>query len=187
LSATSLSEVAHNGRTGTPVVLGDHTYTVYPQRIGYLENRLGKWISTLTNANVEGDDILAMLGDQVYGLLKVFIPKLMPYHEFRGFPSVADMESGNYDEAADASPSPDQIVVAFEVVTAVNRFDLFKHVGKLVDPHLLRAQATAMVAERLTGPSSVIESSTTTPDTTSTSSGTTPPTSTTSEGSPSLV
>jgi hypothetical protein len=159
--------------TDTHVTLGEHSYAVYPQKIGYLENRLGKSVETLLTQGIEGtEDVVSALGGAAYNVLRVFIPRLMEEHEFRGYRSAAALEAGDYDPEADASPSFPQIVGAFETVTRVNRFDLFSHLGKLVGPQM-REALTALVVARmtepepeLTGGSSQIESSTTTPPTT---------------------
>lgn len=181
---TTTGEPEQRG-TGPHVRLGEHDYPVYAQRIGYLENRLGSTFGQLVEAQVDSGSIVSFLGGSAYNVLRVFIPRLMPEWQFRGYRSEADFESGNYDAEADAGVTLPEVIDAFEVVMKVNRFDLFKHVGKLVDPDLLRSLMNATVAERLTGGGSQIESATTTPPTTSMTSGTTPPTPTETPDSPS--
>jgi hypothetical protein len=170
---------------GPHVTLGEHTYPVYAQRIGYLENRLGSTLGQLVEANFDSGSIIGFLGKSGYDVLRVFIPRLMPEWQFRGYRSESDFEQGNYDAEADAGVTLPEVITAFEVVMKVNRFDLFKHVGKLIDPDLLRGLMNATVAERLTGGGSLIESATTTPPTTSTPSSPTSQTSTENPDSPS--
>lgn len=173
---TALPDV-DTATSGVPhAVLGDHSYAVYAQRIGYLENRLGATLGKLVQGDVDADSMMSFALANGHALLKVFIPKLMPLHEFRGYASVAAMEAGDYDEAADSSPDAPQIVAAFKLAMKVNSFDLFGSLGKLLDADLLRSALSAQMAARLTGGSSATESSTTTLATTSTPSGATSPT-----------
>lgn len=175
---TALPGGQEAGGTEPHAILGEHSYPVYPQRIGYLENKLGKTLGKLIEGNIASDSLLSFLLGNAYELLRVFIPRLMPEHEFRGYRTAEDLAAGNYDADADASPSNPQIVEAFQLVMRVNRFDIFGSLGKLVDADLLRGLLSAQMAARLTGDGSAIESSTTIPATTSTDSGTTSPTST---------
>lgn len=175
---SALPDVDHTSSGVPHAVLGEHSYAVYAQRIGYLENRLGSTLGKIVQGDITADSMMTFALANAHGLLKVFIPKLMPLHEFRGYASAAAMEAGDYDEAADTSPDTPQIVGAFQLAMKVNRFDLFGNLGKLLDADLLRAALSAQMASRLTGDSSAIESSTTTPPTTSTPSGATSPTST---------
>jgi len=75
-----------------------------------------------------------------YDILRVFIPDLMPEHEFRGYTSEEAFVAGVRDrEAARLSPTVPQIVTAFEAVFAVNRLDVVKHLGKVVPPALVQS------------------------------------------------
>jgi hypothetical protein len=183
------SENGSGSLGGTPVhvQLGDHSYAVYAQRVGYLENRIGSTVSKLGTLNIEGvEELVTSLGGSAYGLLKVFIPRLMPEHEFRGYPTEEAHAAREYDERYDKSPSFAQIVTAFQTAMRVNRFDLFGSLKNLLSPELLRAMTNKAVAESVQrGLPSPSGSSTSTPDTTSTPSGTTAPTSIENSDSPS--
>jgi hypothetical protein len=158
------------------VRLGEHDYAVYPQKIGYLENKLGRFIEALTGDSATStDSIVDFLGDKAYDVLHVFLPRLMPEYEFRGYRSQEAFDARDYDPEGDASPSFPEIVEAMQTCMRVNRFDLFGHLGKLVDEET-RGALVAMAVARSTGGLSPTESSTTTPPTTSTDSGTTAPT-----------
>lgn len=161
-----------NGNT-PHVELGSHSYPIYPQRWGYLNNKVDKL--GFADAVVEGSPV-EWLGERVYDVLAMFIPKLMPLWEFRGFGSQEAMDAGEYDEALDKSPDWPQIVAAVELAMRVNRFDLFKNLGKVVDQETRSALVATWLSRQLTSGSSPTESSTTTPPTTSTESSTTPPT-----------
>ena len=171
------------GSAPAHVQLGEHNYPVYPQRIGRIENRIGRWLNDLVKTQVSGDTagLVDMLGANVYDVLAVFIPRLMPLYEFRGYGSQDEFDRRDYDESKDASPSVPEIREAFATVLRVNAFDLFAHLGKVravIDTEFLKALLTARVAAVLDSGPSLTESATTTPPTTSTPSGTTPPTST---------
>lgn len=168
--------------------LGDRTYVLVPQRIGYLQKHVGRALSGLTENDLnEGGDILGMLGTQAYSLLKVFIPDLMPEYEFQGYSKQAwarkqeiaqeaaklseevqkpqqpeqietlldqlralEVEAGDlYDEQDDKSPTGDQIVNAFQQAMHINRFDLFKHLGKLVGTKFLQVSIQKVIADFL--------------------------------------
>lgn len=55
-----------------------------------------------------------------------------------------------YDEAADRSPDPEQIAIAVGVVMRANKLDLVKHLGKIVDPTVLKKHLTKVVDDSLT-------------------------------------
>jgi hypothetical protein len=164
-----------HGGAPTKVRLGEHEYPVYPQRIGYLERKLGDVFGTLLDADVQGGSIMDLLGGRAYRTLIVFIPRLMPEYEFRGYPTQEAFEAKEYDESYDKSPSFPEIEAAFRAAMRVNRLDLFGHLKALVGPELLQAVTQQAVATTITGRSSTGLPSDSSPTTESdpTSSGTT--------------
>jgi hypothetical protein len=102
------------------------------------------------------------------------LEKRIPEYEFRGYGSREAMDAGEYDEQADHSPTVPEIRAAFEVASAVNSFDIIRHVWAVVDPSLLRGVINAQVAEAIsqTSPSLPSENGASV----STSFGMTPPT-----------
>jgi hypothetical protein len=128
------------------IKLGEHEYTVVAQRHAYLERKLGPQIgATLNLSAAEGPIAIASTG--YHALLNVFIPELMPLWEWRGFASETaytatelhktsggEEGSDQYDEAADRSPTTDQMVTAFRAVAEVNRIDLVEKLKELVGP-----------------------------------------------------
>lgn len=132
-----------------------HTYELVPQRHARLERRLvgehGVFSSLDDLAQLderEGlDNIVNLLGGYLYDVLHVFIPDLMPRHEFNGFATAEAMDASDYNENADTSPTVPQIVAAFRVAIDVNGL---RWVGKLkdfFDPRLVRAQLNAVMAK----------------------------------------
>lgn len=113
------------------VTLGEHTYTVYEQRIGHLENKLKKTFGKLVEAKIDGSDELlgAFVTGPAYKILRVFVPKLMPEWEFNGYPTEEAWRAGEYEERYDKSPGPTQIRRAMEAGMRVNSIDLFKHIA----------------------------------------------------------
>lgn len=150
-----LSNVPH-------VQLGAHSYAVYPQRHAYLTNKLGRAFGRLEGmSGLSGEEgvegIVGAFGERAYDLLAVFIPRLMPEYEFRGFATREAMEAGEYVEEYDSSPSFPEVVAAFQTCLSVNRLDLLQHLGKVVDLQLLRVylnQAMTEMFESRTLPSS---------------------------------
>jgi hypothetical protein len=123
------------------VQLGQHSYTVVPQRHAYLQRKLGSAISDLGGVEVSGGaSALGALPDQAYSILRVFVPDLMPLHEWNGYASQDAAERDAYNEADDNSPDPAQIVDAFRAAMKVNRIDLLAHLKDLVGPGFLRAK-----------------------------------------------
>lgn len=163
-----------------PIQLGETTYQVVPQRIGYLRSKLGVALGGLLDSEVSTDNILDFLGDRAHAVLAVFIPDLMPAWEFAGFPTREAMEGGDYQEEYDRSPSPRQIRAAFSAAAAVNEIDLLKHLGNLIGPDVIRSYLAGMVADSLTSDSE--SSSVTSGATPSTKSGQSSPTVESTEG-----
>jgi hypothetical protein len=133
---------------------------VVPQRHAYLQNRLGRFFDQLAGmAGSLGDSdedtsigsvMAKVFGDQVYEALCVFLPQLakrMSKHEFAGYASPEALESLDYDEELDNSPTFPQIVDAFQAAVEVNRFDIFKAVLGKLDPTLLTSALNVAAAE----------------------------------------
>lgn len=165
------------------VTLGAHTYKVRPQKIGYLIHKLGPNLQEALAAEITGVDGAALVGVKAHDVLAVFIPDLMPAHEFVGYASEEAMLAGAYDEEADNSPEPLQIKAAFKAASDVNGGEVFKHLKALMGPTLwekLTAFLTAKLAEEgsplstISAPS--LTSQSTNGDSPSTSSTTSPPT-----------
>lgn len=140
------------------IQLGDHSYSVVPQRLGRLQHELGQAFTTLGQ---DTDAVAAAsarndLTGSAWRLLRVFIPGLMPEHEFVGFASEEALDTGTYDPAADRSPTAAEIEGAFRVALSVNRIDLAKHLGKVIPPQVI----TGLVREQLgAGISTLLSSS----------------------------
>lgn len=163
------------------VELGGHSYVIVPQRVGRLKKLLGRQLGDITEIATGEGDLLDVGLEKAHSILGVFIPDLMPLHEFCGYSSESAFNDPEADESDDVGPSFPEIVAAYEVIVAVNRFDLFKHLGKLVSPTLLRSIIQQEVGRTLMTPGttngSASSSATPGPDTPSTTSGTPSPTS----------
>jgi hypothetical protein len=161
------------------VQLGDVVVPVYPQRIAYLENRLGRTVREFVEAGgIDTSDFAKWLGSRTYSVLAALIPSLpsrMPEHVFRGYPTPEAYAAADYDPEADRSPTFPEIVDAFDMAVKVNRFDLLGNLKSLVDPTVLRRMMSAELATRYTSsrsstppPGDSDPTSSTTPDPTST-------------------
>lgn len=129
------------------VKLGEHSYDVVPQKWGYLRTRLGGVFSALAESNTDGVNAADLVGGRAHDVLKVFIPNLMPSYEWHGYPTQEAMDAGDYSDEYDKSPTPDEIVLAFQVVMRANRLDLLGKLKDLVDPQMIRAYVNKAVAE----------------------------------------
>lgn len=146
------------------IKLGEHEYTVVAQRHAYLERMLGPQIgSALSLSGGDGaQGLIASASTGYHGLLKVFLPELMPLWEWRGFASETaftstelhkssggEEGSDQYDVAADKSPTTDQMVVALRAVAEVNRIDLVEKLKDLVGPDFFKSDLWRAVRLRL--------------------------------------
>lgn len=168
------------------VTLGGVTIPVYPQRVAYLENRIGPTVRGILarGEDITAETIIAFLGEGAYDGLVALIPNLekrLPRWKFRGFASQEAYEAGEYDEAVDDSPTLPETLAAFETALHINGLHELAKLGKVIDARLLRAQLNRAIAESIASPSSQSVSGASE----STSSGTTAPTLTESEDSPS--
>ena len=164
--------------TGPVVSLGEQTFTVYPQRFGRIKKNLGHEFASITDLAFESlADFIGQGMERAHRVLQVFIPDLMPLHEFCGYATVEAYEDPEAEEDDDVGPTFPEVVAAFDTVMKVNRFDLFKQLGNVVSPELIRAYLNQQVAESLsrtqTSESSSATSGLATPSMTS---GTTDPT-----------
>ena len=173
----------------TEITLGPVTVAVVPQKIGYLENRIGPVISAII-ARGEGlttEAILPTTKEAAYDLLAALVPNLasrMPKWQFCAYGSAEAMTAGEYDEALDESPTLPEVFDAFETALRVSGVTRGAELlGKAGIGQLAAAQIRSAIATSADSPSLPSPSG----ESDSTSSGTTPPTSTTSEGSPSPV
>lgn len=114
------------------VELGEHKYPVFPQKVGYLIHKLGPRLQEALEAEIAGVDGAAMIGVKAHDVLSVFIPQLMPVHEFLGFASEEALRSGDYDEKFDKSPDAPQIEAAFTAAKEVNGGQVLDHLKALV-------------------------------------------------------
>lgn len=124
------------------IKLGAHDYTVRPQPIGYLMNSLGPELQAALESQVEGIEGARWLGAKAHEVLRVFIPELMPLHEFLGFASEETMLAKQYEREHDRSPDAPQVKGAFKAVKTVNG-------GEVLDA--LKAVLGPAVTQKLSG------------------------------------
>lgn len=133
---------------GMDVQLGDHEYRVRPQRHAYLKRQLRAFVESLQQLeDMEVEDLLDIFTAKAYDGLAVFIPDVMPRHEFEGYDSPEAMEQDTYDKERDRSPTAPQIKAAFTAAMTVNDFDWLGQLKNFIGPDLIRAQIrTGMAA-----------------------------------------
>ncbi len=136
------------------VQLGGHIYEVVPQPLPYLKRHLGRTFSELVEGaeGLSGSNVMAWITGRAWDVLKVFIPDLMPLYEWEGYGSQAQMEADDYDEALmrTLAPTGPQTKTALELCMRANGLDVYKTLGRLVDPTLLQGIVTKLLAESLT-------------------------------------
>lgn len=135
------------------IKLGQHEYLVLPQPIGYLMNELGPELQAVLEAEVDGVDGVRVLGSKAYDVLRVFIPDLMPRHEFLGFPTEEAMRAKEYPgREVDPGPTAPQVKAAFEAVKKANGgevLDGLKAVLAMLGPEL-RQRVSAFLVTLIT-------------------------------------
>lgn len=135
------------------VQLGDHKYEVMDQGWPYLSHEIPEVLSAIATGEIDTSNVLAFAGGKMYDLLRVFIPDLMPEHEWRGFASQAAMQAGLYDrELARRAPKPSEIRFALQVCMKVSGLDGMKMLGNLLDPPTrawLRAKLGSVLVDYL--------------------------------------
>ncbi len=155
--------------------LGEHIYIVEPQPIGYLKHMLGRAFESLTSGHggtLDAGGLGNMVTGKAYELLEIFVPDVMPRHEFEGFASAEAMEEGNYSRGADTvKVTGPQVRTALAVCFRVNGIDIWKQLGQVIDPFVIREVVTeAIEASRSRSKELSSESATASPDTPSTPS-----------------
>ena len=136
--------------TREQVWLGPHSYTVVPQPIGYLRSNLKLALGDIEALELLNDNVIDALGSKVYSVLKVFIGEaMMPEHEFFGFASPEAFKEEDYSRSTDSSPTAPEIRRAFAAAARVNELDLLKHLGKVIDPAMIRGYLAGQMADSL--------------------------------------
>lgn len=131
------------------VQLGAHRYVVVPQRQARLKRQVPAIFAGLGTGDAR--DVLSVLSDRAYDLLRVFIPDVMPKWEYDGYRSESAADSDTYDEDADQSPTHKQVQDALGVCLEVNGIDKFRLLGNVISPDLIRALMTQRVADLAIG------------------------------------
>jgi hypothetical protein len=157
------------------VKLGDYDYVIVPQRIGYLRSQLGVVLKGVIDQDLSSDNIVDLLGEKLYGAMRVFIPDIMPEWEFHGYATKEAMDEDKYEPQYDKSPSPTQVRRALTAASEVNEIDLLRHLGKLIGPDLIRSWLAGAMADSMEA--SLSKSQPTNGDSPGTSSLTSVPTS----------
>lgn len=125
--------------------LGEHEYVALPQRIGYLQNRLGPKLATLGELAV--DEGKSLVGVQAYELLSALVPKgFMPEHEFMGYATREAYDAGDYDEELDTSPSIPEVIDAVKAVAKVNGGDAVDFLRQLLGPQMIGKLIALVIA-----------------------------------------
>lgn len=138
---------------GVPVELGDRTYHLVPQRIGRIKRKLGAIFSLFSEqaSGGVGSMDVSDVGGSLYDVLNVFIPDLSPKWKLEGYKSEEAAEADEYDEAADASPTPPQIIDALEKIAEIHGIDRLRRVFfALVSPEAIRRYLDSQVRVQAT-------------------------------------
>jgi len=134
---------------GIDIQLGEHEYRVQPQRHAYLKRELRKFVENLSSLGETAvDDLLDVGTDQVYKLLAVLIPDLMPKWEWDGYGTPQAAERDEYHQEADRSPTAPEIKGALQAAVQVNEFDWVGQLKNFIGPDLIRAQIRTALAQR---------------------------------------
>lgn len=122
------------------VQLGPAFYEVIPQPIPYLRRAMPVVFASLSEEEVTADNLGELLTQKPYELLSIFLPDIMPMHEWEGFRSADAMETGDFDvvTARKIAPTGPQVRSAIMVCFRANGLDIWQHIGRFVDPTMLK-------------------------------------------------
>lgn len=134
------------------VTIAGRDVPVYPQRIGYLKNRVLRGLRDVQAVAAAGDFQVSDVDRGAYRLLALLMPNLekyVPEHAFLGFATAEALEAGEYDPDADESPTIPELKAALTVACEASGLDLIGQLRGLVDPTWLRAVVTELLSEAL--------------------------------------
>lgn len=140
------------------VQLGEHTFRACAQPHAYLIHHVPGIVAELLE-QTEGDelggsDLVALLGESIYDVLGVFLPKELrakiPPWEFHGYPTKQAWQDHAYDEeTARRTPTLPQITNALETCIALNGGDVFRKMFGWLDPKPIRAAISLRIADSI--------------------------------------
>lgn len=121
------------------VKLGHGHYSVVPQPLPLLKHELGPLLGKLADSDLEAGNIGDALTGGFHSLLRVFIPDLMPLHEWEGYATRESFDAEEFDAATARRLAPTTIEVKFavKVCAKVNGIDLWNSLGSVLDPTVL--------------------------------------------------
>lgn len=131
--------------------LGPNTYEVGAQPIPIVKHALADYFARLTASDIDVENFLEFATGKAHELLSIFIPDLMPLYEWEGYLSADAMARGEFDPdvARRVAPDGQQVHHALVVCFKVNKLDIHKLLGKIVDPTVLREWVTRQVRDYL--------------------------------------
>lgn len=152
------------------VKLGQRAYTILPQPIGRIRRKLVR-IMALAEG-VGGGDLGGGLDEDVYSVLKTFIPDVEPLYVLMGYASEEDYKAGREpeDDSYDKnSPTVPQLIEAVQTIYTTNGADRLVNLGKdLVGADAIRHRLRKAViswdpSASLPAPSGASDSTSSTP------------------------
>jgi hypothetical protein len=126
------------------VTLGDHELPLPKQRTAYIYNVVFRGLESGDLSAVEAGTASQTQFYKVACALCPMVESKIPEHEFMGYASGEAMKSGKYDQKADRSPYPD------EMVELVQQFLLLHGGQRVIDtlgPQVLRQVVTRGMVE----------------------------------------
>lgn len=125
---------------GLPATLGQREYRIVPQPIGRIRRKLVRVVALAEGVGGTGLD--GGLDEDLYSLLKTFVPDLAPLYELMGYASEEDYKAGREpeDDSYDArSPTVPQLIELVQAIYTVNGADRLVRLGKaLVGEDVIR-------------------------------------------------
>lgn len=126
------------------ITLGGRSYAVVPQGIGRIRRKLGALIVI-----GDGEGLSGEIDDQVYDLLKTFVPDVDPLHRLLGYTSEEAYEAGGDPADGIDEVTLPQLIDAVQTIYVVNGADRLVRLGKAIglDPDLIRTTLNRELAE----------------------------------------
>ena len=133
---------------GIEITLGGRDYRVVPQGIGRIRRKLGALIGI-----GDGEGLTGEIDDQVYDLLRTFIPDVAPLCNLLGYSSETEMDAGGEPDGAIQEATLPQLIEAVQTIYVVNGADRLVRLGKAlgINEGLISDALNKEIAERSLG------------------------------------
>lgn len=133
-----------DGAGSISIKLGARDYEVVPQGIGRIKRKVGALLGLAGGSSALDGEI----DEQLYDVLKTFIPDLAELHTLQGYSSAEALQTGSEPDGGIVEVTLPQILDAIETIYTINGADRLVRLGKGLglDADLIRSLVNKEVA-----------------------------------------